>query len=171
MMSKKKMGWVRVLGIFLVFALISSVAGMGGKVGEAKNSGRLKSACAAAVKATGNVKKLTFKTSTPSDFDAISFRHDKKVRAIYYVADDKTVYNICAVEAKTVSNAKKIYKAFAEYKESRLHNEYFKTDYSKTEQNVMKNAIYGIKGKYVWYISMSSKKKNEAGQIALKKKL
>lgn len=162
---------VKAVGMFLVFALTIFSVGMSEKVVLAKVSSKLKTACASAVKKTGNVKKLTFKTSTPSDFDAISFRHDKKVHSMYYVADDKTVYNVCVVKTKTTAYAEKIYKAFADYKKARLDNEYFKTDYTKVEQNIMKNAIYGRQGKYVWYISMSSKKKNKAGQAALKKKL
>lgn len=171
MQIKMRKKLLKVVGILLVFALTITSAGVGGKVGVAKASSKLKTACEAAVKKTGNVKKLTFKTSTPSDFDAISFRHDKKIRDMYYVADDKTVYNVCVAEAKTTADAEKVYKAFATYKKSRLSNEYFKTDYSKAEQNIMRNAIYGRQGKYVWYISMSSKKKNQAGQAALKKKL
>ena len=46
------------------------------------------------------------------------------------------------------------------------------SDYSKTEQKVFKNAIYGKKGTFVWYIAMSpSKAVNKKGQAALKKKL
>lgn len=171
MKTNRKTKLTKVMGLLLVFALTISSAGMHGKVAEAKASSTLKKACAAVAKKTGNAKKLKFKTSTPSDFDAISFRYDKKVSAMYYVADDKTVYNICVAKAKTTAYAKKIYKAFASYKQSRLKNEYFKTDYTKTEQKIMKNAIYGRKGKYVWYISMSSLKKNKAGESALKKKL
>ncbi|MBR1740590.1 MAG: hypothetical protein IJ733_01725 [Lachnospiraceae bacterium] len=154
----------------LVMALL--IAGLesgGGTHAVAEN--KLKTACATALKATGNAKKLTYKTSTPSDFDAISFRHDRKVSAIYYVTSDNTVYNVCVAKAKTTANAKTLYQAFAAYKKDRLASEYFKADFTKTEQNVMRNAIYGRKGKYVWYISMSSKKKNQAGEKALKKKL
>lgn len=139
--------------------------------GLAGAAAKLEAACASVVKKTGNLKKLTFKTSTPSDFDAISFRHNKKIQSMYYVSDDKTVYNVCVAKAKTTADAKKVYKAFADYKKARLNNEYFKTDYTEAEQKIMKNAIYGRQGKYVWYISMSSVKKNQAGEKALKKEL
>lgn len=168
---KKTMG-ARIFSVFLVLSLV--VAGIG-TTGVRKTSAaakdKLKKACAAAVKATGNAKKLAYKTSTPSDFEAISYQYDKKVKAMYYVTSDNTVYNVCVAQAKTTADAGKLYKAFAAYKKVRLESEYFKTDFTKTEQNVMRNAVYGRQGKYVWYISMSSKKKNQAGQTALKKKL
>ena len=59
----------------------------------------------------------------------------------------------------------------AAYKKQRVADNYFKTDFSKTEQNIIKSAIYGRKGKFVWYISMSSKANNLKGEAALKKKL
>ena len=44
--------------------------------------------------------------------------------------------------------------------------------YKRQEQKVFKNAIYGKKGTFVWYIAMyPSKAVNKKGQAALKKKL
>jgi hypothetical protein len=132
---------------------------------------KVKNACAAALKATGNADKLGYKSSTPTDFDAISYKHNKKVSSMYFVTSDNTAYIICVAKAKSTNNASELLKAFQTYKYNQIHGTYFKTDYTKAEQNVLKNAIYGKKGKYVWYISMSSKKKNLAGEKALKKKI
>ena len=48
---------------------------------------------------------------------------------------------------------------------------YFKKDYTKSEQSVLKSAVYGRKGKYVWYISMGNTTNNKKGERAVKKVL
>lgn len=156
--------------ILMVVTMISVTMGQREiRIDAATNN--VKEACAAALKTTGNTKKIGYKSSTPSDFDAISYQHNKKVSSMFFVTSDNTAYVICVAKAKTVGDADKLYKAFETYKYNKTHGTYFKTDFSKAEQAVLKNAIYGKQGKYVWYISMSSRKKNLAGEKALKKKL
>ena len=138
---------------------------------EAAAADQVKNACAAALKATGNKDKVKYQSASGADFDGIPMNLEKKLSAVFLVMDDKAVYNICVANAKTVKTAKSLYKAFAAYKKQRVADNYFKTDFSKTEQNIIKSAIYGRKGKFVWYISMSSKANNLKGEAALKKKL
>lgn len=142
-----------------------------GKMAEAAAADTVKAACAAALKATGNKDKLKNKSTSGEDFDGIPYGFGKKLSAVFLVTDNKSVYNICVAKTKTEKDAKSLQKSFASYKKQRIKDPYLKTDYSKTEQGIVKNAIYGRKGTYVWYISMSSKKKNLAGEKALKKKL
>ena len=69
------------LGTVLVL-LVSMLLGVNVNSASAKDS-KEKKACAAAIKATGNVKKITYKSTTASDFDAISFTHQKKVASSF----------------------------------------------------------------------------------------
>jgi len=73
--------------------------------------------------------------------------------------------------AENKAMVKKLYNALKKYQKANSKSDYL-SDYSKTEQKVFKNAIYGKKGTFVWYIAMSpSKAVNKKGQAALKKKL
>lgn len=164
-MKRKK---VLAMIMVVVFA-VSFLVPMDGKTVKAKSN--VESACAAALKVTGNAKKLGYKSTVPTDFDAISYKYNKIVKSMFFVTSDNTAYIICVAEAKSVNNAKTLYKAFAKYKKNQLTGTYFKTDYTKAEQKILKSAIYGRKGKYVWYISMSSKKKNLKGEKAIIKVL
>ena len=75
------------------------------------------------------------------------------------------------MEASNTSDAKALASVLKNYKKRNCKSDYL-SDYSSTEKKVFKNAVYGRKGNYVWYISMSSdKSKNKKGQTALKKKL
>lgn len=156
--------------ILLMAAIISIIpAGINAR---AKEDAELEKACSAAVKAAGNAEKLAYKSATPADFEAVSYKHKKRVASCFFVTSDNSVYNVFIAKAKSVNDAKKLDKAFSEYKENQITGIYFNTDYTKTEQNVMKNAVYGRKGKYVWYISMSHKAKNNiAGEKALRQKI
>ncbi|MFR2593928.1 MAG: hypothetical protein ACLTAS_10090 [Butyribacter sp.] len=80
-------------------------------------------------------------------------------------------YCVCIARAKNVNYAKKLYKAFKNYKYNKTHDTYFKKDYTKSEQSVLKSAVYGRKGKYVWYISMGNTTNNKKGERAVKKVL
>ena len=157
------------LGTVLVL-LVSMLLGVNVNSASAKDS-KEKKACAAAIKATGNVKKITYKSTTASDFDAISFTHQKKVASSFFVTSDNMAYCICIARAKNVNYAKKLYKAFKNYKYNKTHDTYFKKDYTKSEQSVLKSAVYGRKGKYVWYISMGNTTNNKKGERAVKKVL
>ena len=157
------------LGTALVL-LVSMLLGVNVNSASAKDS-KEKKACAAAIKATGNVKKITYKSTTASDFDAISFTHQKKVASSFFVTSDNMAYCVCVARAKNVNYAKKLYKAFKNYKYNKTHDTYFKKDYTKSEQSVLKGAVYGRKGKYVWYISMGNTTNNKKGERAVKKVL
>lgn len=165
-MSKKKIIAIVIMMVMIVGAAVETNTDFS----KAATS-NVKKACVAALKKTGNVKKIGYKSSTASDFDAISYKYNKKVSSFFFVTSDNTAYTICVAKAKSVNDAKKIYNAFSKYKYDKIHGTYFKTDYTKTEQSIIQNAIYGRKGKYIWYISMASKKKNLNGEKALKKKL
>ena len=89
------------LGTVLVL-LVSMLLGVNVNSASAKDS-KEKKACAAAIKATGNVKKITYKSTTASDFDAISFTHQKKVASSFFVTSDNMAYCVCVARARMVS--------------------------------------------------------------------
>lgn len=130
-----------------------------------------RSACAAALKATGNSSKIKYKSENPMDFGGFSASVRKKAVSFMYVCDAKEVYSICVAKAENSADAKSLLKALNTYKKSNCNSGYL-SDYAKTEQKVLKNAICGRKGNFVWYIAMSSGKSvNTKGQKALKKKI
>ena len=127
--------------------------------------------CGYAVKATGGAKKLKYSSAVALDFGALTHSVRSQVKTIQYVCDSKEAYSLCVMEAKNGKGAKKLYNALKKYQKANSKSDYL-SDYSKTEQKVFKNAIYGKKGTFVWYIAMSpSKAVNKKGQAALKKKL
>ncbi len=160
----------KIIAVFMAAVMLFTFTG-GSKADAAGAADKVKNACAAALKAAGNKNKVKYTSAKAEEFDGISYKCEKKVEAVFIVMSENAAYSICVAQSKTVKDAKALYKSFADYKKSRINNDYFKTDYTKEEQSVMKNAIYGRKGKFTWYISMSSKNKNIAGQTALKKKL
>lgn len=132
---------------------------------------RCQPACAAALKATGNSSRIKYKSENPMDFGGFSASVRKKAVSFMYVCDAKEVYSICVAKAESPTGAKALLKALNTYKKSNCNSGYL-SDYSKTEQKVLKNAVCGRKGNYVWYIAMSSSKSvNIKGQKALKKKV
>ena len=127
--------------------------------------------CGYALKATGGAKKLKYSSAAALDFGALTHSVRSQVKTIQYVCDSKEAYSLCVMEAKNGKGAKKLYNALKKYQKANSKSDYL-SDYSKTEQKVFKNAIYGKKGTFVWYIAMSpSKAVNKKGQAALKKKL
>lgn len=130
-----------------------------------------KTACAAALKATGNSAKIKYTSKNAFDFGGFSASARKKVSSIMYLCDAKEVYSICVVKAGSRSDANTLYKTLKSYKTNNCSSGYL-SDYSKEEQKVLTNAVCGKKGKYVWYIAMSENKAtNTKGQRALKTKL
>ena len=130
-----------------------------------------KTLCGYALKATGGAKKLKYSSAAALDFGALTHSVRSQVKTIQYVCDSKEAYSLCVMEAKNGKGAKKLYNALKKYQKANSKSDYL-SDYSKTEQKVFKNAIYGKKGTFVWYIAMSpSKAVNKKGQAALKKKL
>lgn len=126
----------------------------------------------AVLKSTGGTSYLKYTSKSAKDFGALGKSARKKVKSIMYLFDDKEVYSVCVIKAKKTSGAKSLLKTLKKYKKNNCSNNYYMSDYSSTEQAVLKNAIYGRKGKYVWYIAMSGDKStNTSGQKALKKKL
>lgn len=172
MKTNRKTKLMKAVGVLLVLALTISSVGVYGKVAEAKTktSAKLKKACKAAVKKTGNAKRLDpeMSTSKPSRCNVLSSYYEKKVSSMYYMTNGDA-FEVCVAKAKTTNYAKKICKNFAKHKKMKYSIRY---DYPLEEVKVIKNTVYGRKGKYVWYISMStSKKKNKAGEAAIKKSL
>lgn len=130
-----------------------------------------KSLCSAVVKKTGGAGKLKYTSRKASDFGALSFREKSKVKKMQYSHDKKEVYGVCIIEAKKAAGAKSLYTAVKKYVEKNCDSNNLK-NFTLEEQSVLTNAIYGRKGKYVWYIAMSDQKeKNGKGEKALKKKL
>lgn len=131
-----------------------------------------KSLAKTALKSTGGTSYLKYTSNSAKDFGALGKSARKKVKSIMYLFDDKEVYSVCVIKAKKTSGAKSLLKTLKNYKKNNCSNNYYMSDYSSTEQAVLKNAIYGRKGKYVWYIAMSGDKStNTSGQKAIKKKL
>ena len=130
-----------------------------------------KALCGAALKATGGSANLEYQSNSAIDFGALSASARKKVKTIQYVCDSKEVYSLCVMQAKNTAGAKALLKQLQEYQQNNCSSAYLQ-DYSFTEQEVFKNAVCGRKGKYVWYIALSSQKATNAkGEKAIKKKL
>ena len=130
-----------------------------------------KSLAKAALKSTGGTSYLKYTSKSAKDFGALGKSARKKVKSIKYLFDDNEVYSICVMKAKKTSGAKSLLKTLKKYKKNNCSSDYYMSDYSATEQAVLKNAICGRKGKYVWYIAMSENKDtNTSGQKAIKKK-
>ncbi len=130
-----------------------------------------KSLCGAALTATGGSENLKYKSSSALDFGGLSGSDRSKVKSIQYVCDAKEVYSLCVMEAGTAAQAKKLLKALKKYKKNNNSSDYL-SDYTAPERKVFKSAVCGRKGKYAWYIAMStSKSKNKKGQSAIKKKI
>lgn len=130
-----------------------------------------KSLCSAAIKAAGGGNQLKYKSTSAMDFGALSASARKKVKNMQYVCDEKEVYSLCVIEAKSVSHASALCKVLQDYKKRNCSSNYL-SDYSPTERKVFQNAVYGKKGKYVWYVALSpSASQNKKGQAAIKNKL
>lgn len=132
---------------------------------------RCKSLCQTVLKETGGESHLKFQSKKAADFGGFTVADRKKVSSIMYVCDEKEAYAVCVVKASSNSDAADLLKSMKSYKSNNSSSDYL-SDYSSDEQKVFKNAICGKKGKYVWYIAMSTKKSvNKNGQTALKEKL
>ena len=130
-----------------------------------------KTLCQAALKKTGGESKLKYQSAKAEDFGGFSASDRKKVSSVMYVCDEKEAYSLCVAKASSNSDAADLLKSLKSYKSANSSSDYL-SDYSSDEQKVFKNALCGRKGKYVWYIAMSSKKSvNKKGQTALKEKL
>lgn len=130
-----------------------------------------KSLCKAALDVTGGSSQLKSQTTKASDCPIFTMDQSKKISSIAYLCDDKEVYSICVAKVSKKSDASDLYKSIKAYKDNNSNSNYL-SDYSSTEQKVFKNAVYGKKGKYIWYIAMSPKKDvNKKGQDALKQQL
>lgn len=119
----------------------------------------------------GSEKLLKYQTTSADEFGALTISEAAKVSSIVYLCDEKEVYSLCVAKASSNSDASKLLKSLKSYKKRNSSSDYL-SDYSSTEQKVFKNALCGKKGKYVWYIALSSDKSvNKKGQTALKKAL
>lgn len=158
--------------LFCIVLILTLIAGVFPQnFAETKSKVTCKTLCGSALKATGGSKKLKYASTTALDFGALSSSARKKVKSIQYICDAKEVYSLCVIKAKNTSHAKSLLKTLNKYKKRNCKSDYL-SDYSATERKVFKNAVCGKKGKYVWYVAVSPKKKvNNKGQKAIKKKL
>lgn len=159
----------------VIFCFVLAVLLLAGTLQEssvdAKGDVSCKSLCSAASKATGGAGKLKYQSTSAYDFGALSASAKKKVTSIMYICDAKEVYSLCVMQAKNNSDAKSLQKLLKKYKKNNSKSSYL-SDYSSDEQKVLKNAICGRKGTFVWYVAMSPKKAmNTKGQKAIKKKI
>lgn len=148
------------LGFIMQMPLTASAAGA-----TCKSLGK------AALEASGGSDKLKYQTTSADEFGAFTISEAAKVSSIVYLCDEKEVYSLCVAKASSSSDASALLKSLKSYKKRNSNSDYL-SDYSSTEQKVFKNALCGKKGKYVWYIALSSDKSvNKKGQTALKKEL
>ncbi len=163
--------WKKIMSMLLIMAIVLTAGTVPKIPVQAKETVNSKSLCATALKVTGNSSKLKYKSQSTLDFGALSASARGKVKAIQYVCDAKEVYSLSVMETKKAADAKSLLNTLKKYKKNNCNSDYL-SDYSSTERLVFKNAICGKKGKYVWYIAMSTKKAdNMKGQTAIKKKL
>ena len=156
-------------GIYLIFTLTLLLGMLSPAAVKAKGGTDCKALCGAALKAAGGSEKLKYQSVDAIDCGALSSPARGKVKKIQYVCDAREVYSLCVIQAKGAAQAKSLLGVFKKYKRGNSNSDYL-SDYSATERQVLKNAVCGRKGSYVWYIAMSPRKKdNNKGQNALKK--
>lgn len=138
---------------------------------EAASKVTCKKLCKAALNVTGGSSKLQYQTTKALEFPGFSASDAEDVSSIAYLCDEKEVYCICVAKASSKSKAKDLLNSLKAYHDQGVHSDYL-DDYSNNEQKVIKNAVYGRKGRYVWYIAMSTKKSvNKKGQTKIKEQL
>ncbi len=166
--TKRRKG-IRITACILAFVMVFGMFLQVPAVADAAVS--CKTLCQAALKKTGGESKLKYQSAKAEDFGGFSASDRKKVSSVMYVCDEKEAYSLCVAKASSNSDAADLLKSLKSYKSANSSSDYL-SDYSSDEQKVFKNALCGRKGKYVWYIAMSSKKSvNKKGQTALKEKL
>lgn len=168
MESHENAVWKKI-GVFLLAAALLWGAIL--KCPVTAEAASCKSLGKAVLEATGGSSKLKYQTTKADEFGGFTIAEAEKVSSIVYLCDEKEVYSICVAKAASKTDAEQLYKSLKSYKEHNSGSDYL-NDYSATEQKVFKNAVCGKKGKYVWYIAMSSSKSvNKKGQTELKKQL
>ena len=166
--TKRRKG-IRITACILAFVMVFGMFLQVPVLADAAVS--CKTLCQAALKKTGGESKLKYQSAKAEDFGGFSASDRKKVSSVMYVCDEKEAYSLCVAKASSNSDAADLLKSLISYKSANSISDYL-SDYSSDEQKVFKNALCGRKGKYVWYIAMSSKKSvNKKGQTALKEKL
>jgi hypothetical protein len=167
-MKKKRRIWNTIVCMALLLSLVS---GLRSVHVEAQKNTSCKTLCSKALKAAGGSSHLKYSSVSAMDFGALSAGDRNRVKEIQYVCDAKEAYSLCIMKTANPKNAGKLLKAMKSYKKSNCKSNYL-SDYSATEQKVFRNAICGKKGNYVWYIAMSTDKKdNQKGQKAIVKAL
>lgn len=166
----KKQTWTYMAAFVLAFIMVFGTL-LQTPVFVNAASASCKTLCQAVLKETGGGDKLKFQSKKPEDFGGFTVADREKVSSVMYVCDEKEAYAVCVVKASSNTNASDLLKSLKSYKSNNSSSDYL-SDYSSEEQKVFKSAVCGKKGKYVWYIAMSSKKSvNKNGQTALKEKL
>ncbi|MCX4317481.1 MAG: DUF4358 domain-containing protein [Lachnospiraceae bacterium] len=160
----------RIAAVLLAFFLFAGLLPDSLSV-EAAAKITCKKLCQTALKETGGSSKLEYQTTKKTDFPGFTISESEKISSLAYLCDEKEVYAICVVKAKSKSDAADLLESLQTYQESLSESDYL-NDYSSTEQKILKNSVCGKKGKYVWYIAMSTKESvNKKGQTKIKKKL
>lgn len=166
----KRESWRRVAVFLLAAVLFAGVLEMPA-VTRAASKVTCKSLCKAALDETGGSSKLKYQTTKKDGFSGFTVSDSKKVSSLVYLCDEKEVYAICVVKASSKANAADLLSSMKSYKEQNSQSDYL-GDYSASEQKVFRNAVCGRKGRYVWYIAMSTKKSdNQKGHTKIKELL
>lgn len=166
----KKGSWRRAVTFLLAAVLFAGALEMP-VLTRAAAKVTCKSLSKAALDKTGGSSKLKYQTTKKDGFSGFTVSDNKKVSSLVYLCDAKEVYAICVVKASSSANAASLLGSMKSYKEQNSQSDYL-SDYSASEQKVFKNAVCGKKGRYVWYIAMSTKKSvNQKGQTKIKELL
>ena len=148
----------------LLIAMLMVFTNIGGV--SAKNAAP-KTLVKAALKKTGNASKIQY-TDT-KDFNGLGASDTKKVSKMFFASDNKGVYTVAVFKCKS-GKVNAIYNALKKYKRSLTKGNYYKSDYSKTQQRVLGAAVVGKKGNYAYYVAMAtSAGKNNRGVAAIKR--
>lgn len=160
----------RMAAFFVALALLAGVF-QTPVLTQAAGGTTCKSLAKAALDETGGSSKLKYQTTKKDGFSGFTVSDSKKVSSLVYLCDEKEVYAICVVKATSKANASKLLAGMKSFQKQNSGSDYL-SDYSDEEQKVFKNAVCGKKGKYVWYIAMSTKKSvNKKGQTGIKEQL
>lgn len=126
-------------------------------------------------KCSDGAKKVQLKASGKKSSETkrctfVKSSYRKSVKDCYYATDSEQVYCVCIVRASSAATAKKIKKQFDATKKSNKESSYYYGN--STSKKVVSAAQAGIKGKYVWYISLAKTSgANKKAVKALQKKI